>query len=394
MNLSIQKNLLICLLLIQAFPGILMAQAKKQVVQLSTKRKLHSISQLPFNEVAVLDNRFDTSKNEIEQDGMYFPGVLRFDIPASGAIKDYIESTIRDIPDRKEQVLYINLKQLRFGVQTWGPAHLDVKVDVYLKVKDGFRKLFSLNTYYKQISGFIGEQVCASTIEAAFDDLVKRAVKIYGEQGIPDTTVYTFDDINKNVVSEWSACPIFHQANLQNGIYRTFDDFRNNRMDPDSILLKIEADSTYTLYLPEADKRQLSKRSSKKSSMGSTYKYYGYARIWAVSFNGELYIKVKEHYFLPLYKTGSTFYFYVPYSLPNMKVIQYDRFNPTAGSPDLGPSNSNLFATLIVLTGSLVIDGAVQSAADKRRKAFVASAKNNEMRDCFLDMDTGDIIYY
>jgi hypothetical protein len=246
-----------------------------------------------------------------------------------------------------------------------------------------------LNKLYKPPrASFNSERKCAETIEAALDDLVGRIAATQGGQGTADSTLYTFGEIDKNIMTDWSICPIFHRTVFNDGVYRSFDDFRNDRLSsPDSLRILMDLDSTYSLFLPLSIKRH-----AKKSPDSLVYKHYTYPDLWAVSYNNAMYIRVGEGYYLPLNQGGNSFYFHIPYSLPNMDLMKFDLSN-TVQPPDLNAGGSdNIWAALIVVAISESFYGVALHKAKKRREAVAASMKNDEMRDCALNMDTGEII--
>jgi hypothetical protein len=357
MSLPVQRSLLICLFLLQVCPTLIMSQERERGIQLVIKKGLFSFSSVAFNEVVVLDNRFDTSRNEIGFTGDYpaqFTTLMRFDEPVSLAVKHYIEASVNGLPQER-QTLFINLKQLRFGPRTFRPR-LYLMADGYLKTNEGFKKFFSVNASYKWMSSFTPRRQVTKTVESAFVDLVKRTAGNYPGQGAADSAVYTFDDINKTIVAGWSDYPILRKPDRQNGFYRTFEDFRNNHIVPYDILPEMQPDSSFKMYAQEKDKSRNFWRGSKSPS-SMTNQYSG---VWAICYNGDLYIKITDRSFLPLNVSGNIFYFYVPYSLPNLRVIRFELAWETS----------------------------------KRRKAFFATVKNDEMRHCFLDMDSGNIVYH
>jgi hypothetical protein len=93
----------------------------------------------------------------------------------------------------------------------------------------------------------------------------------------------------------------------------------------------------------------------------------------------------------------NTFYFNVPYSLPNMYALLSERlyyFGNTFLDILTQTSNPN---------GGIVSAGVEIAKQNKYNRQVLAKKQeilnqaflnNKDMRTCFLDMDSGDIIYY
>jgi hypothetical protein len=77
------------------------SQNKCEILQLNNVRKLHNIQSVPFNDVTVIDNRYDTTKLKVIPDGSLPPHALIFSRPASIVISDYIRREVSGLPKNR-----------------------------------------------------------------------------------------------------------------------------------------------------------------------------------------------------------------------------------------------------------------------------------------------------
>ncbi len=347
---------------------------------LTYHRKLLHIKELPFNKVIVFDNRFDTAKIKIREYGGYPLYVMNFDTSSTISIKKYIETAITNFP-KKNQLLYINIKQLRF--ENVYPRFLFFSADAYFKVNDRFKKIATIKKSYEIHMHGYEDSSYRRTITRALNELVETVNINYYNQNNDENNADTFDTFNTNVMNEWKNFPIIIQNIYTNGVFETFDDFKNNVITPLSFSMQMNTDSIFF--------RNFSENSRYYNKSRNQYKH-----MYAVSYNNSLYIPTIGRYFLALNKINNTFYFNVPYSLPNMYSIVSERLlkTPNVTSNQL-TSSANPYIALIGgavgIAKQIKVDKQVRS---EKQEIINKGLVRGDLRTCFLDMDTGDIIYY
>jgi hypothetical protein len=339
---------------------------------LTVHRKLHHIHQLPFDKVIVFDNRLDIQKIGSDQNGSSSHLIWRFDSTTTSlAIKTYIETAIRKFP-KESGVLYISLKQLQIVTALNEVPKFYFSADAYFKKNNTFRKIGLIK---KEGILWVSPE---RTIRRALNNLIEKVnYNYYNYQNI-DSTTYVFDDI-----ANWmNYYPIMRQSvYLTNGVYESINDFRNNKIKPINLSMKIGSDSVYAVSFSEGNK------------------YYNesldyYRNIFVICYNRCLYIKIDNKHFLPLSKINNKFCFNVPLSLPNMPAIIAEKNLPYPSAP--GDTGAPGIGGAI---GGIIIDAATKSHREKvynqeKQDIISQGLEDRGMRNCFIDIGTGGITYY
>jgi hypothetical protein len=358
---------------------IVLAQSTQ--LSLTVHKRLRGIDELPFDKVVVFDNRYDTTKIKIIEDGLYPIKTISFNKPLLTAIKDYIEAVISNY-SKKNNTIYINVKQLRF---TNINSELFFWADAYSEIDEHYKLITTVKKSYPvHYTGYL-DNAYRRTIIKAIDDLIYKINADYKTEGGKEYDTNTFFQlINRNVKDEWETYPIIIQQTSTNGVYETFDDFKNNKIKSIHFSLKSSSDSTYCIGSIELNNNY-------HKTKNNLYKH-----IFAVCYEGNIYFSVFGNFFLKLRKTENIFCFYVPYSHPNMYAqISIKKYS------------QNKLLNILTATndpGAGIVGGIVE--ANRKTKYFKevgtknqeiyrqALQNNSDFRTCFLDMDTGDIIYY
>lgn len=371
------------------------SQYRKEVIQLNYIKKLPGIHHIPFNTVTVIDNRFDTTKLKVIPEGSYPTPELVFDRPASLAITDYIQRMVSRFAQTNRH-LVIDLRQFRFGnIATRIGAERsqnsfnkpDPQIDqclffsatAYYETSNGRLKrvLYFKKPTVLQEKGFRGDSYARTVIKALTDFLIELC-SIDERQASGDTLVSEQDLVDNNVTNDWANYPINKQSPVSNGIYPTFDDFLNNREQVMDFSLRMNIDSNYTLMLPTRIRKP-----------------------WGVYYNGAFYLAFNDPhspythraFYLQLEKKNNTFYFYLPHDLPNM----YAFLSATQmGTTPIGSDrvySGNALAGALVSGTAAGIQTSKNAATAARRENVTEMGMNSGWRRCFLDMDSGDIIY-
>jgi hypothetical protein len=377
--------------------------------------KKFDVDYTPFGSVTVLDNRPDTSKFYFAENGDYPPTAVGFDTTASVAIRQYLEGLTSYL--KKGQIpLIINLRQLYipnqrfilrrveddrriFGIPakhdstTWAVNarnYIWFVADIYYRSDDlHYRKIF---TYQYQFY-FLGYNYIRPRLEQIFGGLLEVAGTAYGKANglnigtrklyriIKDSSYYKYDpqqqDMSFAAISQkaglsWAAYPILQATNLRSGLYRSFDDFKNNKITDAPIHLLFDVkDSVYRIQGQPKDSSALNKN-------------------WAVCDGNFLYFKIGGNTYLRLSRTDSGFFFFVPWSMPDMYAVLSIMEEEAVGRSGIAANSNSLFANLAAAAVAGVVDGIT---IPSRTKKIFAEGLKHDFRRCYIDMDTGDILY-
>jgi hypothetical protein len=381
---------LLCLSAVRA-----LCQYRKELVQLSYTKKLHGVHQVPFNDVTVIDNRFDTTKLKIMPDGSYPMPELVFDRPASIALSDYIKRAISQFP-RTTRHLYIDLLQLRFGNigtrigegQANNVFHKndpEIKYCLFLSANayyadtnGGFKKVFSFKRpIVMQIKGLRGD-FYQRTIIKALTDFITALCAVDEKATAKDADSMAGENFGKNVIEYWASYPINKLSVTSNGIYPTFDDFLNNRIRSADFTLRQNEDSTWILDLPA-----------------------GINNPWGVHYNGIFYYALNgprlpyskhNRILLPMTPQHNTFFFYLPHTLPDMYAILSAATVGGQGTFSSSPNPGGVGGLIIGAVGAGV-QAQKNHLANVRKENVLIQGLRGDLRHCFLDMDSGDVVY-
>lgn len=335
----------------------------KEVLYLSSDLKLRHITEVPFNHVVVFDNRFDTTSLKFEQNGKYPPKILIFNAPAAETLAHYLYNGVGRL-QRGDQTLYIDLRELRFG--NIADEYLFIAADAYLSKKNG--GLSRVCSFKKNVvvpnSGWN-----SNYDERALADAMSSLVEaVCAGEALPDTATRSSSDLHTNVTKSWAVYPAVHQQQSADGFYMTFDDFAHNRVQPAQInLIPDKEDSLYKL--PPGVRN----------------------RAWGVCYKGHPYIGMadpaslnyRKVLFLPLHLKGNTFIFHIPNSLPDMyamlssrQIMEYMTRMDNIDNEDYTRKPDK------------------EELGDRVTRIQKDGIESRDFRDCFLDMDTGDVIYW
>jgi hypothetical protein len=377
--------------------------------------KQFDVDYTPFGSITVLDNRPDTTKFYLAENGDYPPTAVGFDTTASVAIQQYLKGLTSYL--KKGQIpLIINLRQLYipnqrfilrrvekdqgiFGIPTKHDSsiravnarnYIWVVADVYYRSDDfHYRKIF---TYQYQFR-FLGYNYIRPRLEQIFGGILEVAGTAYAKANglkigtrklyriISDSSYYKYDpqqrDISFAAISQkaglsWAAYPIFQATNLRSGLYRSFDDFRNNKITDAPIHLLFDVkDSIYRIQGQDKDSSALNNN-------------------WAVCDGNFLYFKIGRNTYLRLLRTDSGFSFSVPWSMPDMYAVLSIMEEQAVGRSGISANSNSLFANLAAAAVAGTMDGITITS---RTKKIFAEGLKHDFRQCCIDMDTGDILY-
>jgi len=369
------------------------------------KRRL-TISELPFNEVNILDKRFDTVLFYVNESGIYPPGFLAFQGGAKLSMERYFNDAVAGLPHLNNRLL-IRLNQCRipnrqlikrkigrhrYGIGRWSHERLLLDADVYCQVSDGqYKHIMDIQKRY-----FISKQLSIlQVVDNMMDEITMAICKYYAFTGernksktnplkgsqidkkkirfIYDTTLCTFKYLDSGAVDRWKLSPIFTGAFDKNGMFETFDDFKENKIKEDKI--KLDSVSTDSVFHFSGTLYSIKKR---------------FKMPFAIVYNGRCYIGVFIGSYLPIEKDNNIFRFYVPGSLPDMYALLSCEYYYFAFSKS--SEHYNRIETAIIGIAINAVEHAIKEKRDSPATMLTEGIKHN-FRYCIIDLDNGDFLY-
>ena len=364
------------------------------------------VDSTPFNQVLVLDNRFDTVKVYTYQTGKYPPESLTWHNVAS-EMERSISQTLSTVP-MGNKTLLVEIEHLRVANRLVGIncGGLVFSAGVYRQTENNrYRKIITINLGYpidKDIDDAL-KPIAIDLIDVAtvytdptYSSFIEKAQKKHAlstssdisNQGkfksfiqntdavrySNDTATLILEEINVNARNRWAEYPV-NKDSIRYGVYNTFEDFKNNVATPAATasLQYNSEDSTYIFVLA-----------------GKSKKPWYYELPWAVCDSNGLYIRVYKGRYLKAEKRNSSFYFHVPETLPDMyALLSIEQNRPRGSSTTLGEYNP-IAEDLVVSVFAEAIKAA--KTASKNKKLATEGLKH-DYRECFIDMYCGDFIY-
>jgi len=340
-------------------------------------KKLH-LATVPFNNIEVIDTRYDTTTVYTNEDGRY-PRVYCKFLPSTAIV---FQRSLLDLIaplNKTEGTLLINIKQFRIPnnqyIKRRGGRHkfylhkirnrLLLIADLYRKT--GYNK-------YRKIASLEKEEIMLGIDfknSTTLNDLIKAAAVQQDRSKDSDTSEISLEQVAASTAKEWSSYPVMHKTSYQTGIYITFDDFKNDISTSIPFNLTSRNDSIYTFNFSD----------SIKTSMRLLP--------YVVSDRGYLFIQLSRDKYLKLEKKEQTFYFIIPGSLSNMyDLLSIESINSVHSG--YSGSSGNLFLDLLAITVAGVTDEISKSARVKKIKQHQESEK---YRQVAIDMYSGDFIF-
>jgi hypothetical protein len=363
------------------------------------------VDSTPFNQVLVLDNRFDTTKVYTYQTGNYPPQSLIWRNVAY-EMERCVTKTLSNVSTGNKTLL-VNIEQLRVANRSSGISSRGIMFSacVYCQIEnDRYKKIITINLGYP-INRDIGDAlkpiaidlVDAATVYtdpsySAFIEKIQKKHAVSSSNSITkqgkfkefiqnteavqyshDTATLTLEEINVNARDRWAEYPVIKDS-IRHGIYSTFEDFKNNIAAPAAMSFQYNnEDSTYIFI-----------RSGK--SRNDAY----YESPWAVCDSNGLYIRVYKGRYLKAEKRSSSFYFHVPETLPDMyALLSIEQNGPRGSSTTLGEYNS----VAEDLAVSVFAEAIKSTKTALKNKKIAAEGFKHDYRECFIDMSCGDFIY-
>jgi hypothetical protein len=347
-----------------------------------------------FSQAIVLDHRADTTNMGLTN--LLYP--IRFDTITSLYIKRYINSTLTIHPHERRTVL-INLKKLKYK-RDLPQKQIFLSTDIYLQKNDSlWIRIATIDKMYK--FRMPAADAMAGLLKALIDTIDLRLGAFRPGTGLfNDSPSFSLRQINDSSFTARSGYPILNPGRSSSpgpGYYPDFKKFRADSIIACSYHLEYQKDSVYHLiYTPLTGK------------IADTL----LSKIWVYTDEKDsMYIHLTKDIFLPLTQKDNTFCFYIPHSLPDMHSIQMidvrkksldwgpigtgDISFPSGGSGGTG----NLLIIPIAIATFLIVDLTLHTTAtvvinSQIKKIKASGRKFEKFRDCFIDMDNGNIVYY
>lgn len=363
-----------------------------KIVRLRLRPVATDLRSTPFGEVQVLDNRYDSSLLDVGADGKSIPYV-GFGQPLAAAVQAHLQRTIDSLPKGNKSLL-LNITEFRMDFRNGGMRGLLVFwVDAYYKTgENAYRKIMSARYQYsprqnlEESLSWLLDRILAVAGNFETSSLPpihgrnNSSLKIFEKDYVTyyrDTTQVSLAEINRACRYIWNDYPIMAQSLFVDGTYRNFDDLKKNEVTVGSQPIRMEFDPKDSVYRVVRPKKK---------------KWYQAGELSvAVAYKGELYIKPvpgsHTNRFLKAEGRDGTYYFHIPLSLPNLPAMEELERIAGRNGPDI--KTKNLLALLIVP----LAEGAVlvpMNAADSRKAHNRGLPEDH--RDCFVDMNNGDIL--
>lgn len=344
------------------------------------------IDKAPFDKIEILDNRNDTSEIFLYEDGAL---PVKFLHLTAETIKEYFYNALKNVSKEKKTIL-LNLTQLRLSNKTYilrrgkkreiyphkQRDYVIFSAEVYLKTDSNkYRKIVVINKEYytygsieKTVPDIINDFIEAAGSKFESDKKNRKKYEQFKADSCflysMDTACLTLDDICNNLKKKY---PITEKDVYANGVYLSFDDFKNDFLSENKTQLRFnDKDSVYIASIENGSKDFP----------------------WAISDNGNLYVLLFKNIYLPLVKIDNTFSFCVPKNLPNMyTLLSIEEFDEHTYSSS--PS-ANIWTNLIDFGLTSIIESSVKKS---KQKQFAEAASMSDFRQCFIDMYSGDFIF-
>ena len=398
---------------------ILKGQVCKNMVVHLEKQKNPPKIHMAFSKVSVLDNRPERgSLIGVTFGGNFSSCLYQFDTSASTAVEFYINRAITIKPDC-DSTLFLNLRRFQISQNfrthstAKGRKMLFFSIDAYLKLGDRYLKMMSFDTIYKHATnGIIAGE--------ALNDFIK-AFGRNGFGGIGYTGAATsFQGIERNnVFSEWKKYSVINKSGDSKGFYRFFNDVRNDKMSTYSHLsMRLNRDSVYTfrnkwgatvasiqidpqkdsIYIITTDSSESIRAKRKLRRENKAFVYD----------QGKWYIRLFNNFYLPAEVRNNTFYFHIGeqfdkvfnITLMNNKAVLFAGSMPVGGAPDensvFKPDNlsGSPVAIVVGIIGFGLINELISHIKARQNEFSVSEEYYPFGSNSFIDMDTGNIIYY
>lgn len=376
----------------------LLGQKEVFLLNIKPDESLLKLNSIPFANVQIIDNRIDSGSVYKFQNFLY--PITSYNIPLG---EDFFKIYFKDLLNlykekntNKNLLLVIN--ELRVSnkknmLRRFPPAYNIVNYkqrnfimfsgSSFIEDKNGkFKKIATVKGMTYLYNDFYGLKKSVSQLLTMFfisscdinhfnDSSISNNFKKYKFLNnvdiynySRDTTTYNKEWIKSNTLNRWLDLPIQNIDSYSLGIYKCFDDFRNNRI----------VSANFTMLFNE------------KSGAYRPVNFDGDLKLedtcFAIAFKGELFFHLLRDTYIKMNKVGDKFSFIIPESLPNIYTLLSIE------------ENHKSFNFKIHALSDMQLEE-IEKIISRFNNKFKVITNNNSgsYRMCTLDLDDGDIIY-
>jgi hypothetical protein len=172
-------------------------------------------------------------------------------------------------------------------------------MDAYIQKNDtGYAKIFSVDSIYI-VKAFDVTKAILPKINNVIDSMIYH-ISFFDPGSLNENNkVFTLKEVNSETSKRWMNFPVNNSLFFVTGVYKTFEDFLNNKVDSINYeITKQNNNYSYKVYERNndgaSDKRKIAKD------------------IWGINADSSLHIRI-NHAFIRLEKKNTTFYFILPF---------------------------------------------------------------------------------
>lgn len=222
-------------------------------------------AKIPFKNISVIDERFDTSKIGYFRRGENFYYQLKLKTSWDRILNSYY----RDILDNfSKYELVIVLKRywkpfsifsrglgLDEGSMFLSPSPIITEVDIYAKSDSGYHSLFRFEKTYEEL--YIGKvrQKLMGNFFLPFDSIMNRLSRPGILALLPTRKLISTEDFS-NYYAQRKKIPILNNSFINKGIFYKYEDFKSNKPKDVPFVIK-KSKTTDEVYIKENGEEKL-----------------------------------------------------------------------------------------------------------------------------------------
>jgi len=259
---ALMKNLLLCVLLLSFTTSLVFAQnEEKFVLRLDHFDSLEKVS-LPFSAIKIIDARFDQSNVGCVLKNLSYKGIAPDKLIAvfPDSLNLYLPTVLNNflkLEKNNKDTLVILVKQFRLAdhiLTTSDKSHepetvIAISWSFYAATNNQLRKIFSIDDKMADKWSTVGE-VDKKTISPIRSAIILRLLTgmFQNKNWTPSPLSFSWADAEKGLMQRFKL-PALSEKTFKVGLYKTFDEFRNN--NPSFTQIKFGIDNGSVLALDE-----------------------------------------------------------------------------------------------------------------------------------------------
>lgn len=269
---------------------------ERKIIDLASCTPFVEVKKVPFNEVTVLDTRTDTTQIGLVQEDFTNELIpVNFHKGIKQAISEHIRSCIEELAKEPKRLL-VNIKKLATFEKerpNYEIGLVEFSADAYIQMdSDQYAKIFDLDTLYTMVRPDVTHAVLRKILEP-IDSMISMVCK-YQLNNLDTSSLISQNEVISGTRKSWLNYPVNKAVKQAIGIYKSFEDFRENRIDTTAKVAMILNDGRYNVYALDRNKRP-----DKKHMITD---------IWGICDGKNIYYRINES-FVPLVQMNHTFYF-------------------------------------------------------------------------------------